>query len=133
MIILADKFKLLDNLEIPATSGGVNINGSFVTEIAEYLRGSEIEVFDRGNDRTEISFSTTRLHASVSAAEKFCMEHRDTVPRRCLVTLISDYDEARVERYLINACVAEANSKTAGATSFHSYRIIGGKIKTKKQ
>jgi hypothetical protein len=133
MIILADKIELVSNLEIPATEDGVSINGEFVVDVGEFVRGKQIEVFDRGNDRTEIVFATTRSHESVAASEKFVLEHRSLVPRRCLISLISDYDEERVERFIKDACVAQVASRARGATSFHSYRIIGGRIITKKE
>jgi hypothetical protein len=133
VIVLADKIELVNNLEIPATEDGIFINGVFVTDEAEFLRGTQIEVFDRGNDRTLITFSTTRSHESVAASEKFVLEHRELVPRRCLISLISDYDEERVERFIKDACIPEVSSRARGATSFHSYRIIGGRITTKKK
>jgi hypothetical protein len=103
---------------------GLRINGAIVADVAEYLRASSVEVFDRGNLRTVISFSVTREHASVEAAQSYLVQHAVTVPRSGLVEI--EYEQGRGRAWLYGAVMPQANSSHSGCSTTVEYEIIGG-------
>jgi len=126
MRVWADNFQLADNGQIEP---GLEFNGERNLQIDEGARWVEIQVRDRLNERNTITFTVNRLHASIAAAERFCIEHGKTVPRLAKVLkMVCDYDGPRVELKLLNAGIATVQSTYIGCTSRHSYQIIGGRI-----
>lgn len=104
----------------------LRINGELVAETAEYLRATVVDVFNRGNRRTSVTFSVTREHASVEAAQLYLLRHEVNVPRSGLVTF--EAEQARGSLWMYDAVLNTVSSSHVGATTLHSYSILGGEI-----
>lgn len=104
----------------------LRINGETMADTAEYLRAAAVEVFDRGNRRTSISFSVTRTHASLEAAELFILKHETTLPRRGLIEF--EAHQGRGRAWLYDAVLTQASCSHKGVTSVHDYAILGGAV-----
>lgn len=128
MRVFADNFQLADNGQIEP---GLEFNGERQLQVDDGPRWTEVQVRDRFNERNDISFTVNRLHASIIAAERYCIEHPKKVPRLAKVLLmVCDYGGPRVELKLINAGITTVRSTYFGCTSRHTYQIVGGRIQS---
>lgn len=105
------------------------INGQRSTQIADGIGWTDVDVYDRGNRQTEITFNVTKLHASVNDAEIYIAEHEGNIPGRGNVFLT--FSNRSIKRWLENAVISVVQSRLRGSTTFHSYQIIGGRIRSK--
>jgi len=109
------------------------INREVAGQIAEFVRAAQVKTFDRKNRKTSISFSVAREHTTIRNCEAWILEHSTKLPNSGLVTLQAKSDSgASSERYLQDAVLVVAESHYEGASSFHTYQIIGGDILTEK-
>lgn len=109
---------------IPMTN--LRVNGTnIVQEIALYAATAEA-VADRGNEKTEVSFDTTRLFSSAAAAEDFILKHKANL--RGNATLKFTESDGSTIMNLLNAAVVSVQSAISGFTTKHSYRITGPAI-----
>src|SRR5687768_14002580 len=124
MRIFADKVQLADHGQIEF----LDLNENRIVQIDEGPLWEEIKVRDRKNSRTELVFKPYRLHASLTACEQFILKHAVLVPRRPAVFhMICDYNGAKAELKLLNAGIMSVGSTYIGATSMHTYRVVGGR------
>lgn len=100
-------------------------------EPAQFLRAEAGKFYDRKNRTTTVTFSVTRLHATLQDAELFLLTHESAMPRAGLVTFTarSDADE-ELSRYLADALVSVAEATYTGVASRHFYKITGGLLLT---
>ena len=113
---------------------GLTINGSRSIQTDPVVRGQSPVFSDRRNRQTEVTFNTTRLFADVPTAEAFLLTHETMFPdgQRFLVTFLSGNGTTAGAKYLKNAVVQSVQSGVSGATTRHSYRIVGGVMTTTK-
>lgn len=105
------------------------INGRRLLQINELIDADEIEVTDRGNRRTVITFVVSRLHASPGDAEAYILEHADKPPAYGLVEFRATRADNRVSVLWMNAAAIEQlESWYVGCSTYHTYSIIGGKL-----
>jgi hypothetical protein len=99
-------------------------------EVAEYVRADYIEVLDRKNRRSALSFEVIRLFESFDQAGAFLIDHLLDVPAKCHVALtFYGADGAFKTRYLLNAGVQRVgNGIVVGVSTIHAYQIIGGQF-----
>jgi hypothetical protein len=111
----------------PIPMRNLRINGEHVIQ-EEAVYGAAAKVFfDRGNQRTVVTFETTRLFGTPLEAETFLLQHAGMFPYQGLVTFYSGIaGQKTYTSYLINAVVAQAASGISGLTTRHSYRTAGG-------
>jgi hypothetical protein len=104
-------------------------NGTRLIQEARYLRAEDVQVFDRRNKQTRISFSVTRYHSTTDAAEAFAVQHFDDIPGRAHITIeIQREGGGTILRYLRNAVILSVDSTLHGRTTRHTYQITGGAI-----
>ena len=104
------------------------VNGSRIVQEAPLFRASGVTPIDRKNEKTVVTFTRTRLHSSIAAAEQFILEHADAIPRSGKVEFISD--NSAVTRFLEPAAISVVESSYLGVTTVHRYQIVGGQMKT---
>lgn len=105
----------------------LRINGGPVLVPEEFLGALEIEVRDRGNIQTHVSFSVSREHKSEPEAADFMVDHYGAAVGLRVVELIG----TRSRRFL-RAGVTIADSHQDGRTTWHSYDLTAGMILTKR-
>jgi hypothetical protein len=131
MRILIGNFVLADSPDpIPMTN--LRIAGSGNVQPAQFFRAAQMQFYDRGNQKTEISFDTTQLWPNQLAAESYILMLRTLFPATGLVTFVAGVKGTQTaSRYLLNAVVQNLSSSMMGAcTTKHSFRISGGIMQT---
>ena len=99
-----------------------------VVQIAHRLRGASAAPFDRGNRRAELQFSVLRRHASVSAATDYLFSHGASLGDLSGTVTIVDEGQSQNTFVLSNAVLRSVRGVQDGATTTHSYTIVGGKL-----
>lgn len=126
MRITVDDFVLAE-LSGPVGVRDFKIGGGREVEAAQFLRAEAGTFFDRKNQATIITFSVTRLHASVRDAEVFLLAHGLEIPASGLAMFTARGDNGQeVSRYLADAVVEVAEAGYTGLSSRHFYSIKGG-------
>lgn len=127
MKILIDQFVLAaGDAESPS---GLKINGKIVAEIAPRLRAMAVRAFDRANLQTSITFKITREHADTRICEAFILRHAVELPRSGLVKFsAADTRGGESDFFLADAVIESDEGEQIGATSIHTYTILGGAI-----
>jgi hypothetical protein len=131
MRILIGNFILADSPDpIPMTN--LRIAGSGNVQPAQFFRAVAMQFYDRGNQKTEITFDTSQLWPNQLAAELYLLELRQKFPVTGLVTFIAGRKGTQTaSRYLLNATVQNVQSSMMGAcTTKHSFKISGGIMQT---
>jgi hypothetical protein len=129
--ILIGNFVLADSPDpIPLTN--LRITGSGNVQPVQFFRATAMQFYDRGNQKTEISFDTTQLWPNQLAAESYILMLRTMFPTTGLVTFVAGVKGTQTaSRYLLNAVVQNLQSSMMGAcTTKHSFRISGGIMQT---
>ena len=108
---------------------GVTLVCRYSAQVEEFFRASQVQVFDRGNAQTTVSFGSVRQHATVSIAENFLLEHETALTGRATVTFKAPNGSMR---YLLNAKVSEHRAEHIGVSTRHQYTIVGGLLSKEK-
>lgn len=109
---------------------GLRITGRRVTQITRPLRAAKIRARNRGNAEKVVTFEVARLHKTPKDAEQYLLEHADSVPGDGRVVFEA---VGRVKRLMENAVIDTVDSRYHGATTWHTYQIIGGLIEKPPQ
>ncbi len=131
MKITIGTFTLADSPDpVPMTNLRIACAGNIQT--AQFFRAAAAQFYDRGNQKTEISFDTTQLWPNQLAAENYLLMLRTMFPATGLVTFIAGVKGTQTaSRYLRNAVVQNLQSSMLGAcTTRHTFRISGGIMQT---
>jgi len=130
MKISLGNFVLADSpANIPMSN--LRINGDRVIQEEALFGAAAKSFFDRGNQRTVVTFDTTRRFNSQLDAETFLLMHETQFPGQGLVTFFSgSVGQRNYTAYLVNAVVNRVASAISGCTTRHSYRITGGVMST---
>lgn len=130
MKILIGNFTLADSPD-PVPMTNFRITGSGNIQEAQFFRAAARSFYDRGNQKTEITFDTSQVWTSQLAAENYVLLLRTMFPTQGLVTFIAGTKgQQTASRYLLNATVQNVQSSVLGFTSKHSFRVTGGVMKT---
>jgi hypothetical protein len=131
MKILIGNFVLADSPD-PVPMTNLRIANSGNIQPAQFFRASAMQFYDRGNQKTEITFDTTQLWPTQLAAETYILMLRTMFPATGLVTFIAGVKGRQTaSRHLLNAVVQNLQSSMMGAcTTKHSFRISGGIMQT---
>lgn len=105
------------------------LNGQRVIQIAQFLRGETSEPIARGNTTCHITFSVTRNHGSIDAAEKFVLEHDLDVPDNGVLTMEAG---AQAKRYAAKCVVTGLEIAYDGSNSFTNYALTTGRMQRNK-
>jgi hypothetical protein len=101
----------------------------YAAQVEEFFRASQVQVFDRGNAQTTVSFGSVRQHATVSIAENFLLEHETALTGRANVTFKAPNGSMR---YLLNAKITDYRAECLGVSTRHQYTIVGGLLTKEK-
>ncbi len=103
------------------------INSTRVIEAVSFLRAAAGAFFDRKNQATIITFTVSRIHASIRDAEVFLLAHETELPVTGLVTFTAQGDDGQeINRYLADSVVEVAEASYTGVCSRITYSIKGG-------
>lgn len=112
----------------------LRINSSRVVQEVELLRAPFLTVFDRGNQRNEVTFDVLD-NVSTGGSTGFAEATALVAQSRCgkgLVTFTAaDQAGGTFIRYMGNAMVQQINVEHLGIMITYRYRIIGGSITAK--
>ena len=93
---LADGNTRTPELARPAGPSGLKVRRSKNLQVAEYFRANTVGVFDRLNQRVEVSFSVTRTFTSVDAAQAYLLAVASKAPTSGLVEFTMENDSGAV-------------------------------------
>lgn len=108
---------------------GLRVSGPVAAQVAQFLRATQVTVWNRANREVRVAFGITRECASAIAAEKFCFSH----PRDCLrSTTVIIQAEGQAGAFdkltLANAVVTQVACEQFGVAVVVNYEIVGGSI-----
>lgn len=127
MKITLGNFSLADGGD--ASPEDLRVNGSYQVQTGQFLRGSVVSLFPRGNQANTITFACTREHASYAAAQAFLFTHAATLPTSGTVTFTSEDWEGGVTAYTaVAAAISGREGSQAGVTTRHQYTILCGAL-----
>lgn len=111
----------------------LRVNGKRLTQISAALRAASSQIWNRQNTVTTITFSITREHADVRAAEEYLIQHEADIPSSGICEFIC-HDESGGESsfYLDTGCLETTEAYNIGCSTIHSYTLIGGRITSTK-
>ncbi len=93
-------------------------------EAVQELAAANPVTFDRGTRTLDLSFTVQRNHASIRASELFIGNHENAVPQTGLVKLTTTEGTTV---FITNGFLVDLQlASYIGATTTHSYRIVGG-------
>ncbi|HTH49134.1 MAG TPA: hypothetical protein VMB21_16580 [Candidatus Limnocylindria bacterium] len=91
----------------------------------DFLRALEGDIVARGNRRSNLSFSVTRLHRDLREAELFVNTHGQDLPPEGLLTIVCQgFEGARTTLYLSAVLTADKGSYH-GCSTFFTYQLTG--------
>jgi hypothetical protein len=112
----------------PEQPSGLSFNGAPVVQIEELARATDILILDRLRKRNEVSWSVTRQHANLGAAEQFMLTHADSLPNKGTLKIVVQGDGGQPSgtRTFAQATVA-ASTVMDGVTTLTQYSATCGK------
>lgn len=129
--IEADGITLADYTDTIITD---DIDESPVFEVVPRIDAEEVEVIDRGNVQTTLSFTVGRGHATLAAAQDYRLLFTKTVPRwAALLTLTTrGFRGGEIKRYLRNVGIRARRPQATGLYTYAEIVVIGGKFRDTK-
>jgi hypothetical protein len=114
---------------VHSSAADIRFNGQILTQENNYLRAQTAEVIDRGNLKTTITFTTSRLFATANEAEMYSAFYDAVNPRTGTLILEFVQPLGSVTRgYLRKAVVEPPGRQVIGCTVLLSYTVRGGAI-----
>jgi hypothetical protein len=108
-----------------ASPTGLAVSEKRQTQIVQGLRWSQVKALDRINKQTTVSFEIIRGFDTLGQAEKFMMIHGSQVPDNGLATFTA-FDGSST--FLAATQIENIAGKQTGATTFHTYQMVGGAV-----
>ncbi len=109
----------------PALSA-LKINGRRVVQVEPLLRSTTAFIASRANHQTTVTFTCTKLHATLQAAQEFCCVHQSALADDGdLVIWASD---GLTSFTLADACLQVCESHAIGVTTITDYSFTGAKL-----
>ncbi len=116
-------------------AGGVavsdlRLNQQRIADVVAILAGVSPHIYDRTGRPCVYSFTVKRTHANASAAESFLLGLGDAIPSTGDISVTTS-DPTPVSFVIPNAKVQSIDLvQQEGATTYHTYSIIGGPTPT---
>jgi hypothetical protein len=113
-------------------SGGVALSETRIpieriTDIVTPLNVGTLTTYNRTTHKTDLTFTVRRTHSSVENCEVFILELDNFLPTTGTVTVICTDTLIPVTRTIPNGAVLDHQlQQQLGATSFHTFHIVGG-------
>jgi hypothetical protein len=129
---LADGNTRTPELARPAGPSGLKIRRSHSMQVAEFFRSEVVGLFDRLNQRVEVSFSVTRTFTSVDAAQAYLLAVAAKAPTSGLVEFILENDSGGVPiLWMPDADLTMIEGgENVGMTVRHNYTLTAPAILT---
>jgi len=122
------KFIFCDGTRELAGPLDLDIRPERQVQISKRFRATAIRARNRYNIQTTVSFNVARLHDGPSTAESFALDHITDVPAEGTIYFEEMAGDGLIRRKMDNAIVTSWPIKVKGATTQHSYTIVGGII-----
>jgi len=125
MLISIGAYDLCDGtLANGVSAGNLRLRFTRGIEVVQGLGDVPPTLFDRGTRRLDLSFTVQRVHTSIKASELFIGNHPNQVPQSGAIKLTTTGSETI---FILNGFVTDIQLvQEIGATTGHSYRIVGG-------
>ncbi len=109
-------------------AGNLRLRFTRGIEVVQGMGDVTPTLFDRGTRRLDLSFTIQRVHASIKASELFIGNHQNEVPRTGAIKLTSSSSGTI---FILNGFLTDIQLvQEIGATTSHSYQIVGGVFDT---
>ena len=124
--------------EVIAGSGSeghsnLRINGRQIVHEPDFLRAASIDVFNRDNQRTTLTFQTSKLFDDQAEAEVWMLERYPTMLSLCgLLILTAKSETKEIDRWCEKAAVVSLGTSEMGVSITLFWEIHAGKILTEK-
>ncbi|MDE6432074.1 MAG: hypothetical protein K2L13_01630 [Opitutales bacterium] len=129
MKILIGDIVLAGGEEVNQSPYDISILNERDIQIAGSLRGTSAKGFDRGNQKTTVTFTVARRHDSIEAAQRFILEHAASL--NGLENNLRIIEEPSGDTiYLPHAVIRNVQSSLSVNVTTHIYQIIGGNFST---
>lgn len=112
----------------PSSPSGMSFDDTRIIQEDEFIRGAHPEFKDRENLRTTFSFTVTREHESIAAAQIFCLTHRENLPGVGDLILRGSGAGASFQRVAKNAALAAIRHSEMGIETTHTYQFMVGEL-----
>ncbi len=109
---------------VHSSAANLQFGGSAILQAQQRVRAANTALRDRGNLMSSLSFTTSRLHESLSEAEVFAATYDVVFPRTGTLRCYRETGEAVCQ--LANAVVAPPTRQVIGLTVLLSYSVSGG-------
>lgn len=107
---------------------GMVISGERVVQWRRYFRGLTASPKARQNRSLNVSFSVTRLHETEAAAAAYVLTHNDDLPDGGDIYFSETSGGVTIQRVIRSGVISQTQQRVVGASSIHSYTILGGKM-----
>lgn len=109
----------------------LRIAGRQILQEAEYLRAESIEIFNRKNQRTTLTFQTHKYFTNQAEADVWMLDRFPTLLALCgTLHLKAKTESLEAERYIASAAVASLTTGEVGVSIELFWEIHAGKILT---
>ena len=109
----------------------LRINGQRLVDEVHGFRADWVQLFDRGNRKTVISFDVKRVFESSFDAIVTALDHNTKVPIIGLIELTISEGGQLARRWLQNASIMAVDiPRQRGAALWFTYQITGGEVLT---
>jgi hypothetical protein len=99
------------------------------TQMARAVRATAVEIFDRGNTRTVVTFTVTRRHPNVEQALRFATTHPQALAGATGGLIFTSEDgPGTAETYLPDAVLRSLHCQPAGIITHTEYEFIGSRL-----
>jgi hypothetical protein len=122
----SEPFYLCSGTRQSSSPDGLKIHGAVQVQSSQRFRAPQKRFRNRLNFEQSISFSTQRLFDDESAAAFYMLLHAVTLPRDGTVYFQQESSSGMIKTVMYNAVISADDESQKGATTYHSYTIVGG-------
>jgi hypothetical protein len=99
-------------------------------QTAEIFRAPTVNIFQRGNTKTTLTFEVVRTFPDQKSADLYALQHETLVPITGLITFTSFATNGQKTIRYLNPGFVESHElvEQIGVTTRHQYQIIGGAV-----
>ncbi len=112
---------------------GLRINGRQILQEADFLRADSIDLFNRKNQSTTLTFKTNKKFTDQAEADTWMLDRLPVLLDLCGLLKLTCFSESReTNRYIKKAAVASITTSEIGVSVDLFWEVRGGKILTEK-
>lgn len=109
---------------------GLSLQGQAIVDEVAFFRAAALTYFNREGERVEMQFRVQRIFETNRLAERFCLTHRNNVPRQGLLQITVGIGADTEDIYLEDAIVEPSIVSLVGTVVIVQYSIKGGLFTT---